>query len=65
MGTYDFQKIKIMPSDIIIYAEHITPMLSIEWPESIKKPKIAVPNAVEKTIKEPVKALIDPRKLTP
>ena len=41
--------------------EHKIAILSIEKPESIRKPKIAVAKAVEKTIKEPVKALIDPR----
>ena len=41
--------------------EHKIAMLSIENPESIKKPKTAVASAVEKTIKEPVRALIEPR----
>ena len=40
-------------------------MSSIEKPLSIKKPNKAVPNAVEKTIKAVVKALIDPINLTP
>ena len=40
-------------------------MSSIEKPLSIKKPNKAVPNAVEKTIKAVVKALIDPINFTP
>ena len=35
------------------------------YPASIKSPNIAVPNAVEKTIKAVVKALILPMYLTP
>ena len=38
---------------------------SIEKPWSIKKPNKAVPNAVEKTIRAVVKALIDPINFTP
>ena len=38
---------------------------SIEKPISIYKPNRAVPNAVEKTIKADVKALIDPIYFTP
>ena len=38
---------------------------SIEKPLSIKNPNNAVPNAVAKTIKAVVKALIDPINLTP
>ncbi len=44
-----------------MYKEHKTAILSIEYPKSIKKPKITVANAVEKTINEPVKALIEPK----
>ena len=40
-------------------------MFSMLIPLSIKIPKIAVPKAVEKTIKAVVKALIDPIYLTP
>ena len=40
-------------------------MFSIEKPLSISIPKTAVPNAVEKTIKAVVKALIDPINFTP
>ena len=36
-------------------------ILSIEFPKSINKPKTEVAKAVEKTIKAPVKALIDPK----
>ena len=37
----------------------------MEKPLSIKKPNIAVPKAVEKTIKAVVSALIDPIYFTP
>ena len=37
----------------------------MEQPKSIKIPNIVVARAVEKTINDPVKALIDPRYLTP
>ena len=40
-------------------------IFSIDKPLSIKKPNSAVPNAVAKTIKAVVKALIDPICLTP
>ena len=40
-------------------------IFSIEKPLSINKPKIAVPKAVEKTIKAVVSALIDPINFTP
>ena len=40
-------------------------IFSIEKPLSIKSPNTAVPNAVEKTMKAVVKALIDPINLTP
>ena len=40
-------------------------MPSTEKPISIKNPNKAVPKAVAKTIKAVVKALIDPRCLTP
>ena len=38
---------------------------SIEKPQSINKPNNAVPNAVAKTIKEVVRAFIEPINLTP
>ena len=38
---------------------------SIEKPISIRKPKRAVPNAVENTINAVVRALIDPINFTP
>ena len=38
---------------------------SIEKPISIRKPNKAVPKAVEKTMNAVVKALIDPKYLTP
>ena len=40
-------------------------MSSIEKPISIRKPKRAVPNAVENTINAVVKAFMDPIYLTP
>ena len=40
-------------------------IFSIDKPLSIKKPNSAVPNAVAKTIKAVVKALMDPICLTP
>ena len=40
-------------------------IFSIEKPLSINIPKTAVPNAVEKTIKAVVKALIEPINFTP
>ena len=43
----------------------IRAIFSIEKFMSINRPNMAVPNAVEKTIKEVVKALIDPMNLTP
>ena len=36
-------------------------IFSIEYPKSINIPKTTVARAVEKTINEPVKALIDPK----
>ena len=36
-------------------------IFSIEYPKSIYTPKTTVARAVEKTINEPVKALIDPK----
>ena len=50
-----------MLNDIRIYMEHTIAISSIEYPESIKKPKVTVANAVEKTINEPVKAFIEPK----
>ena len=50
-----------MTNDTAMYIEHKTAIFSIEKPESIRKPKAAVAKAVEKTINEPVKALIEPR----
>ena len=43
----------------------IKAMFSMLNPLSIKNPNIAVPKAVEKTIKEVVNALILPKYLTP
>ena len=43
----------------------IRAIFSIEKFMSINRPNMAVPNAVEKTIKAVVKALIDPMNLTP
>ena len=43
----------------------IKAMNSIEKPRSINNPKTAVPNAVEKTMKAVVKALIEPINFTP
>ena len=43
----------------------IIDIFSIEKPLSIKNPNNAVPNAVAKTIKAVVKALIDPICFTP
>ena len=37
----------------------------MEYPKSIKVPKTAVPNAVDKTISDVDNALIDPKYLTP
>ena len=50
---------------ILTYKALIMAIFSIEYPLSIKKPKSAVPKAVEKTIKAVVSALIPPRNLTP
>ena len=49
-----------MKIDIPIYIEHKMAILSIEYPKSINMPKTAVAIAVENTISEPVRALIDP-----
>ena len=48
-----------------MYMPDTKAIFSIEKPLSIIKPKTAVPNAVENTIKAVVKALIDPINLTP
>ena len=40
-------------------------IFSIEYPRSINDPKTTVAKAVEKTINEPVNALIEPKWLTP
>ena len=48
-----------------MYIREIKAIRSIEKPLSIKNPNKAVPNAVEKTIKLVVKALIPPKYLTP
>ena len=48
-----------MAIDIAVYIEHKTAIFSMEYPKSINTPKTAVAKAVEKTINEPVKALID------
>ena len=45
--------------------KEIKAICSIEKPLSINIPNKAVPNAVEKTIKAVVKALIDPMYFTP
>ena len=50
-----------MTIDIAVYIEHKIAIFSIECPKSINTPKTAVAKAVEKTISEPVKALIDPK----
>ena len=50
-----------MTIDIAVYIEQKIAIFSIEYPKSINNPKTAVAKAVEKTINEPVKALIDPR----
>ena len=49
----------------IIYVELIKAITSIEYPESIIIPNIAVPKAVEKTIMAVVNAFIEPIYLTP
>ena len=48
-----------------MYAPETTAICSILKPKSIKIPNKAVPKAVAKTISAVVKALIDPRYLTP
>ena len=48
-----------------IYMPDTKAIFSIEKPLSINKPKIAVPKAVENTIKAVVSALIDPINFTP
>jgi hypothetical protein len=58
-------KIIIKLTEIIIYVIAKEAIFSIENPLSINKPKIAVPSAVEKTIKAVVNALIPPMYLTP
>ena len=48
-----------------MYVAEIKEICSIENPESIKIPNIAVPKAVAKTIKAVVRAFIDPKCFTP
>ena len=48
-----------------MYTPEIIAIFSMEKPLSIKRPKTAVPKAVEKTIKAVVNALIDPINFTP
>ena len=48
-----------------MYIKDTIAISSMEKPLSIKRPKRAVPKAVEKTINAVVKALIDPMCLTP
>ena len=50
---------------LAIYIPDIEAISSIVKPLSIKKPNIAVPNAVENTIKADVIALIPPMYFTP
>ena len=52
-------------SEKTIYIAAIKAIFSIEKSLSINNPNIAVPNAVEKTIKAVVKALMLPMNLTP
>ena len=51
--------------EIKIYIKDTKAICSIEYPLSIKKPKRAVPKAVEKTISDVERALIDPIYFTP
>ena len=48
-----------------MYKPDTKAIFSIEKPLSIIKPNTAVPKAVENTIKDVVKALIDPINFTP
>ena len=50
-----------MRIDIAVYIELKMAIFSMEYPKSIKIPKTAVAKAVENTISEPVRALIDPK----
>tara|TARA_B100000700_G_C14922767_1_gene797861 strand:+ start:709 stop:1059 length:351 start_codon:yes stop_codon:yes gene_type:complete len=52
-------------SEINIYMAATIDICSIVNPKSIKTPKRAVPNAVEKTINAVVRALIEPMYFTP
>ena len=58
-------KIIIKIFAIIIYVKLVIAIVSIGYPKSIIIPKSAVPKAVEKTIIDVVKALIDPKCFTP
>ena len=48
-----------------MYRPEIKAIFSMVNPLSINSPKIAVPNAVEKTINAVVKALMEPINFTP
>ena len=65
VGSNDFLKNKSKIVEITTYMAATKAMASIEKPLSIKKPNIAVPNAVEKTIKAVVIAFMLPMFFTP
>ena len=65
IGSNVFLIIIKRASEKTIYMAAIKAIFSIEKPLSINNPKMAVPKAVEKTIKAVVKAFIEPINFTP
>ena len=65
IGFNEFLIINKRTSEKTIYIAAIKAIFSMEKPLSINSPKTAVPNAVEKTIKAVVNALIEPIYFTP
>ena len=65
MGSIDLFTIINNAKEIVVYIIQVIEICSMVKFISIKKPKIAVPKAVENTIKAVVRALILPIYLTP